>query len=88
MLDAIHDLHFQSKLNFNTDLRYWCTDQMIVQITLSARDLSNAKLGCVVAACLKIFPVFLMVLPGMISRTLWPNDIACQTAEECLRACG
>ena len=24
----------------------------------------------------------------MISRTLWPNDIACQTAEECLRACG
>ena len=54
---------------------YWCTDQMIVQITLSARDLSNAKLGCVVAACLKIFPVFLMVLPGMISRTLWPSDI-------------
>ena len=90
---------------------YWCTDQMIVQITLSAKDLSNAKLGCVVAACLKIFPVFLMVLPGMISRTLWPSDIgtlynlysklhhlleykviwrnkACQTAEECLRACG
>ena len=83
---------------------YWCTDQMIVQITLSARDLSNAKLGCVGAALLKIFPVFLMVIPGfvhlnliiqrlietlgMISRTLWPNDIACQTAEECLRACG
>ena len=68
--------------------RYWCTDQMIVQITLSARDLSNAKMGCVVAACLKIFPVFLMVLPGMISRTLWPSDIACQTADECERACG
>ena len=45
---------------------YWCTDQMIVQITLSARDLSNAKLGCVGAALLKIFPVFLMVIPGNI----------------------
>ena len=29
-----------------------------------------------------------MVIPGMISRTLWPDDIACQTADECLRACG
>ena len=88
MLNVLYDLHLDLKLNFKPHFRYWCTDQMIVQITLSARDLSNAKLGCVVAACLKIFPVFLMVLPGMISRTLWPNDIACQTAEECFRACG
>ena len=88
MLNVLYDLHLHLELNFKYYFRYWCTDQMIVQITLSARDLSNAKLGCVVAACLKIFPVFLMVLPGMISRTLWPNDIACQTAEECFRACG
>jgi len=66
---------------------YWCTDQVIVQRTLSARDLPNGKLGCVGAAFFKILPVFLMVLPGMISRTLWPDDIACKTAERCLEVC-
>ena len=66
---------------------YWCADQVIVQRCLSARDLSNGKLGCVGAAFCKILPVFLMVIPGMISRALWPNDIACKTPEECLKAC-
>ena len=67
--------------------RPWIPDQVIVQRCLSARDLSNGKLGCVGAAFCKILPVFLMVIPGMISRSLWPNDIACKTPEECLKAC-
>ena len=62
---------------------YWCTDQVIVQRTLSARDISNGKLGCVCAALLKILPVFLMLIPGMIARALWPDEIACKTAETC-----
>merc|ERR1712130_10725 len=66
---------------------YWCTDQVIVQRTLSAKDLSNGKLGCVCAAMLKILPVFLMLIPGMISRALWPNEIACKTPEACQAAC-
>jgi len=28
---------------------YWCTDQVLVQRTLAAKDLSNAKIGCVIA---------------------------------------
>jgi len=67
---------------------YFCTDQVQVQISLAAKDLSHAKLGCVIAGFLKIFPVFLMILPGMIARTLWPNEIACKTEDECLNACG
>ena len=61
---------------------YFCTDQVQVQISLAAKDLSHAKLGCVIAGFLKIFPVFLMILPGMIARTLWPNEIACKTEAE------
>ena len=67
---------------------YWCTDQVIVQRTLSAKDLSNAKLGCVGAGLLKILPVFLMLIPGMIARALWPNEVACKTPETCQIACG
>lgn len=66
---------------------YWCTDQVIVQRTLSAKDISNGKLGCVGAAVLKILPVFLMLVPGMIARALWPNEIACKTPETCMAAC-
>ena len=61
---------------------YFCTDQVQVQISLAAKDLSHAKLGCVIAGFLKIFPVFLMILPGMIARTLWPNEIACKNEDE------
>ena len=35
---------------------YFCTDQTQVQISLAAKDLSHAKLGCVIAGFLKIFP--------------------------------
>ena len=66
---------------------YWCTDQVIVQRTLSAKDLSHGKLGCVGAAFFKVLPVFLMVVPGMISRALWPDEIACKTPESCMAAC-
>ncbi|CBY36450.1 unnamed protein product [Oikopleura dioica] len=67
---------------------YWCSDQVIVQRTLSAKDLSHGKLGCVCAAVLKVLPVFLMMVPGMISRALWPDEIACTNAETCKAFCG
>ena len=45
---------------------YWCTDQVIVQRVLSARDEGHAKAGTIFAGFLKILPVFLLVLPGLI----------------------
>ena len=59
---------------------YWCTDQVIVQRTLAAKDLSNAKLGCVIAGLIKITPMFLIIMPGMISRILFTDEVACVEA--------
>jgi SSS family solute:Na+ symporter len=54
---------------------YWCTDQVIVQKTLSARDVQQARLGTFFCAGLKILPVFILVLPGLIAKALWPADV-------------
>ncbi|XP_055432325.1 sodium/mannose cotransporter SLC5A10 isoform X3 [Bubalus kerabau] len=67
---------------------YWCTDQVIVQRSLSARDLNHAKGGSILASYLKMLPMGLMVMPGMISRVLFPDDVGCVVPAECLRACG
>lgn len=46
---------------------YWCTDQYIVQRVLSAKNLSHAQSGTIFAGFLKILPVFILVLPGIIA---------------------
>ncbi|MCX6997455.1 MAG: sodium/solute symporter [Kiritimatiellaeota bacterium] len=45
---------------------YWCCDQTIVQRVLAARDEKHARLGPLFCAFIKILPVFLFVLPGVI----------------------
>ncbi|XP_004945271.1 sodium/glucose cotransporter 5 isoform X6 [Gallus gallus] len=52
---------------------YWCTDQVIVQRSLSARSLSHAKAGSILASYLKMLPLFVIIMPGMISRVLFPG---------------
>src|SRR6201998_3836085 len=52
---------------------YWCTDQVIVQRVLSARDEGHAKAGTIFAGFLKILSVFLLVLPGLIALALFRN---------------
>ena len=59
---------------------YWCTDQVIVQKTLSARSLPHARGGAIFASALKITPVFILVLPGLIARALWPAEATGDTA--------
>jgi SSS family solute:Na+ symporter len=54
---------------------YWCTDQVIVQKTLSAKNLENARNGAFFCAALKILPVFVLVLPGLIAKALYPNVV-------------
>ena len=49
---------------------YWCCDQTIVQRVLAAEDETNARLGPLFCAFLKIFPVFFFVLPGVICVAL------------------
>ena len=52
---------------------YWCTDQVIVQRVLSARDEGHAKAGTIFAGFLKLLPVFVLVVPGLIAFALYPQ---------------
>ncbi|MGF1633383.1 MAG: sodium:solute symporter [Phycisphaerae bacterium] len=49
---------------------YWCTDQYIVQRTLSAKDLRNARRGALFGGVLKVLPVLLFIIPGLIGYAL------------------
>jgi len=51
-------------------LWYWCADQTIVQRVLGAKDERQARLGPLFAGFIKILPVFLFVLPGLIALGL------------------
>lgn len=53
---------------------YWCTDQFIVQRVLSARDETNARKGTIFAGYLKMLPLFLFVLPGIVAYALVQQD--------------
>lgn len=52
---------------------YWCTDQYIVQRIFAARSLTDARKGTILTAVLKISPVFIFVLPGLIAVALFPG---------------
>nr|MBA3405816.1 sodium/solute symporter [Gemmatimonadaceae bacterium] len=52
---------------------YWCTDQHIVQRVLAARNIKEARRGTIFAGFLKILPVFIFVLPGMIAAALYQD---------------
>lgn len=49
---------------------YWCTDQYIVQRVLSGKDEKEARRGTIFGAYLKLLPVFIFLIPGMIAYTL------------------
>jgi SSS family solute:Na+ symporter len=51
-------------------LWYWCTDQYIVQRALGAPDEREARRGTIFAAFLKLLPVFIFIIPGMIAFAL------------------
>ena len=49
---------------------YWCTDQYIVQRTLAAKDLRTARRGALFGAFLKVWPVLIFLVPGLIGAAL------------------
>ena len=51
-------------------LWYWCTDQYIVQRVLGAPNEQQARRGAIFASMLKLLPVFLFIIPGMICFAL------------------
>ncbi|MDR3308655.1 MAG: sodium:solute symporter [Tannerella sp.] len=49
---------------------YWCTDQFIVQRVLSGKNQKESRRGSIFGAYLKLLPVFLFLIPGMIAYAL------------------
>ncbi|WP_339625681.1 sodium:solute symporter [uncultured Maribacter sp.] len=68
---------------------YWCTDQYIVQRTLSAKDVNNARKGALFAGYLKLLPVFIFFIPGVIAYALLQEgaiDFSMENADQALPA--
>ncbi len=59
--------------NYFAGMFYWCMDQVIVQRVLGSRDIDQGQKGAIFAGFLKILPVFIFVLPGVISAALYPK---------------
>ncbi|XP_044898263.1 sodium/glucose cotransporter 1-like isoform X1 [Felis catus] len=69
-------------------LYYWCADQIFVQRCLAGKNMSHVRGGCVLCGYLKLLPMFSIVMPGMISRILFPDKVACVVPSVCERFCG
>ena len=54
---------------------YWCTDQYIVQRTLAAKSLQDARRGALWGGFLKVWPVFIFLVPGMIGYALYSKGL-------------
>ena len=54
---------------------YWCTDQTIVQNVLAAKTEKDGRDGAIFGGFLKILPVFIMVIPGVLAFVLFQNEI-------------
>ena len=49
---------------------YWCTDQYIVQRVLSAKNITEARKGTIFAGYLKLLPIFMFFIPGLIAYAM------------------
>lgn len=49
---------------------YWCTDQYIVQRVLAAKNIKEARRGTIFGGLLKLLPVFLFLIPGIVALAL------------------
>ena len=65
---------------------YWCTDQYIVQRTLAANNIKIGRRGAIFGAYLKLLPIFIFLIPGIIAFALSIKDPAVFSIEEADRA--
>jgi len=65
---------------------YWCTDQYIVQRTLAANNIKIGRRGAIFGAYLKLLPIFIFLIPGIIAFALSIKDPAVFSIEKADRA--
>jgi SSS family solute:Na+ symporter len=54
---------------------YWCTDQVIVQRGLGTKSLTHSRGACIMTAFLKVLPLFIFVVPGLIARVYMKEQV-------------
>jgi SSS family solute:Na+ symporter len=69
-------------------LWYWTTDQYIVQRALGAPDETQARRGSIAAAALKLLPVFIFIIPGIITFALAQSGQVPAISNELMNAQG
>ena len=52
---------------------FWCTNQFIIQRVLGARSLDHGRRGALLAGLLKLPNLFILILPGVMARALYPD---------------
>lgn len=57
------------------NLYFWCTNQMIVQKTFTARSLADAQKGTLLVGVFKVVAAFILVFPGVISRNIFGDAL-------------
>jgi solute:Na+ symporter, SSS family len=60
---------------FYSGIFYWGIDQVNVQRGLAAKDINHARWGAMFATFLKLTPIFIFALPGVIAYALFPNEL-------------
>ncbi|MDX1569220.1 MAG: sodium:solute symporter [Xanthomonadales bacterium] len=66
---------------------YWCTDQFIVQRVLSAKNIDHARRGTIFGGFLKLLPLFIFVIPGVIAYALsQQGSLTLETPDQALPA--
>ena len=65
---------------------YWCTDQYIVQRTLAANNIKIGRRGAIFGAYLKLLPIFIFLIPGIIAFALSIKDPTVFSIEKADRA--
>jgi SSS family solute:Na+ symporter len=73
--DAVYPFWGILATAFYAGIFYWGIDQVNVQRVLAAPDLKNARWGAMFAVLLKLTPIFIFALPGVIAFALFPNEL-------------
>jgi solute:Na+ symporter, SSS family len=63
-------------------LWYWCCDQVIVQRVLAAKDENHARIGPLFTGFIKILPMFIFVLPGLICLAMVNRGLGAEPLED------
>uniref|UniRef100_UPI003216C327 SLC5 family protein n=1 Tax=uncultured Draconibacterium sp. TaxID=1573823 RepID=UPI003216C327 len=67
---------------FYAGIFYWGIDQVNVQRVLSAPNIKQARWGSMFAVLLKLFPIFLFAVPGVIAFALFPGELSGEESKQ------